>query len=239
MRIPYKTKLLLAISVCTIVFIAGCVDLSVQPIPSSINYSSQIKVVNLVSDAGTVTLTLNSQSLGSADFGSEVPGPQSDFLTIPAGNKTLSASFASAASNDFLFAATTDYKMRIYLIGTAASNELVTNHQRYIWQTPGSDNGKALFPPDTGQVAFFNGSPDAVITSVTVSNGETITVDGPSELGSMLPYIKLKSGLYTFDVLYNDTEHITFDYTVGAKGRYTAVIYDYAADIKSAVFIDD
>jgi len=240
MRIVYKTKLLLAISVFTVIFIAGCVDTSVQPIPNSINFSSQIKVVNLVSGAGTATLTLNGQSLGSADFGSEVPGSQSDFLTIPAGSKTLNASFASAASKDFQFAATTDYKMRIFLFGTAASNDLVAKLQRYIWQTPGSDNGKALFPADTGQVAFFNGSPDATLNSVTIDGTTTIEFDSPLEMGDGTSYIKLKSGNSSFNVLYNDSLHITFDYDLAAKGRYTAVIYDAAANnIKSAVFVDD
>ena len=237
MKIPYK-RLLLIMSIWTVVFITGCVDVSVQPIPNSINYSSQIKVVNLVSGAGTATLTLNGQSLGSVDFGSEVPGSQLTFLTIPAGSKTLSASFASAASKDFQFAATTDYKIRIFLVGTAASNDLVTNSQRYIWQTKDSDNGKALFPPDTGQVAFFNGSPDAVLNSVTI-NGTTIIFDSPLEMGDGAPYIMLKSGSYSFNVLYNDSLHTTFDYNLGAKDRYTAVIYDAAASIKNAVFVDD
>ena len=167
MRIPYKTKLLMTMSIFVVVFIAGCVDTSVQSIPSSIDYSSQIKIVNLVSGAGTATLTLNGQSLGTVDFGSEIPGSQVAFLTIPAGNKTLVASFASADTNDFQFAAATDFKLRAFLVGTAASIELFTQYQRYIWQTPGSANGSALFPADTGWVAFFNGSPDAVINSVT------------------------------------------------------------------------
>jgi len=237
MKIPYK-RLLLIMSIWTVVFITGCVDVSVQPIPNSINYSSQIKVVNLVSGAGTATLTLNGQSLGSVDFGSEVPGSQLTFLTIPAGSKTLSASFTSAASKDFQFAAASDYKIRIFLVGTAASNDLVTHTQRYIWQTKDSDNGKALFPPDTGQVAFFNGSPDAVLNSVTI-NGTTIIFDSPLEMGDGAPYIMLKSGSYSFNVLYNDSLHTTFDYNLGAKDRYTAVIYDAASSIKNTVFVDD
>ena len=242
MRILYKTKLLVAISICTVVFIVGCVDTSVQSIPSSIDYSSQIKVVNLVSGAGTATLTLNGAALGTADFGSEVPGPQSDFLTIPSGNKTLNTSFATAPSNDFQFAVATDYKLRVFLVGTAAANDLVTNYQRYIWQTPGSANGAALFPADTGQIAFFNGSPDAVLASVTITDASdttTIDFDSPLEMGDGVAYMKLKSGSYSFDVLYNDSLHTTFDYNLVAKGRFTAVIYDTAASIKNAVFIDD
>jgi len=222
-----------------IVFIAGCVDTSVQSIPSSINYSSQIKVVNLVSGAGTATLTLNGQSLGSAEFGNEVPGAQSDFLTIPAGSKTLKASFTSAANQNYQFAATTDYKIRIFLVGTAASNDLFSSAQRYIWQTKNSAAGKNLFPADTGHVAFFNGSPDAVLNSVTINDTLPITFSSPLEMGDGSSYIKLKSGSYSFNVLYNDSLHTTFNYTLGAKDRYTAVIYDAAASIKNTVFIDD
>ena len=242
MRIPYKTKLLLAMSICTLIFIAGCVDTSVQSIPPSIDYSSQIKIVNLVTGAGTATLTLNGQSLGTADFGSEVPGSQSTFLTVPSGNKTLSASFVSAANKNFQFAAATDYKIRIFLVGTGASNELVANYQRYIWQTPGSANGNALFPADTGQVAFFNGSPDAVLNRVIINGTthiDTVNFASPLAMGDGVTYTKLKSGSASFDVLYNDSLHVTFNYTLESKGRYTAVIYDAATSIKNAVFIDD
>lgn len=238
MKIPYK-RLLLTMSIWTVVFIAGCVDTSVQPIPSSIDYKSQIKIVNLVSGAGTATLTLNDQSLGSVDFGSEIPGTQSGFLSVPAGSKTLSASFTSAASKSFQFAATTDYKIRIFLVGTAASNDLVSNSQRYIWQTKDSDNGKALFPADTGWVAFFNGSPDAILDSVTINGTTLIGFDSPLAMGKGAGYVKLKSGSYSFDVLYNDSLHVTFNYNLESKGRYTAVIYDAAASIRNAVFVDD
>ena len=238
MRIPYKVILLPAI-ICTIVFIAGCVDTSVQSIPSSINYSSQIKVVNLVSCAGTATLTLDGQSLGAAEFGKEVPDSLSDFLTIPAGSKTLKASFTSAANQNYQFAAATDYKIRIFLVGTAASNDLFSKAQRYIWQTKNSSNGKDLFPADTGQVMFFNGSPDAVLDSVFINDTLKIAFSSPLEMGDGSSYIKLKSGSYSFKVIYNGSLHTTFNYNLGAKDRYTAVIYDAAASIKNTVFIDD
>jgi hypothetical protein len=237
MRIPYKTKLLMSMGIFVVVFITGCVDTSVQSIPSSIDYSSQIKIVNLVSGAGTATVTLNGQSLGTVDFGSEIPGSQVAFLTIPAGNKTLNAVFATDTS-DYLFAAATDYKLRVFLVGTSASNELFTQYQRYIWQTPGSANGSALFPADTGQVAFFNGSPDAVINGVTIGD-TSITFDSPLAMGDGTSYHKLKTGSFAVDVLYNDSLHVTFNYTLESKGRYTVAIYDAAASIKNAVFVDD
>lgn len=239
MRIPYKTRLLLAISFISALLIAGCVDTSVNPIPPSIDYQSQVKVVNLVSGAGPATLTLNGQSLGTVDFGSEIPGSGSAFLTVGAGDKTLATTFTSATSQTYKFALVTDYKYRVFLVGTDSSNNAVRMAQRYIWQTKDSENGKALFPEGIGQVAFFNGSPDAVISSVTMTGPDTLVVTQSLALGKSTTYSKLKAGDYAFDVLYNTDQHLTFNYTLGAKGRYTAVIYDAAASIKNAVLVDD
>ena len=237
MRIPFKSRLLLAIGICTVVFIAGCVDTSVNPIPSSINYESQIKVVNLVSGAGQATLSLDGQSLGTVNFGSEIPGSGTAFLTIPSGSRTIAATFASATGQTYKFAASTEYKYRVFLVGTDSSNELVSMRQRYIWQTKDSENGAKLFPADTGWVAIFNGSPDAVLNEVSI-NG-TSTSLGDLATGTGYKYIKLAAGNYTFDVTFDTDQHVTFDYTVASKGRYTAVIYDVAASIKNTVFIDD
>ena len=63
MRIPYKNKLLVAMLFGILVYVVGCVDTSVQTIPESINYTSQLKVVNLVSGGGTATISLISNTL--------------------------------------------------------------------------------------------------------------------------------------------------------------------------------
>lgn len=237
MRIPYK-RLLVTISICAVVFIAGCVDTDVNPIPPSIDYQSQMKVVNLVQGAGTATLTLNGQSLGTVDFGSETPGSSSAFLTIPSGSKTVAASFASVNSQNYRFAATTEYKMRVFLVGTTAGSVSFVQNQRYIWQTKDSPNGAELFPADTGWVAFFNGSPDATISTIEI-DGEDSHL-GSLETGVGTSYVQLPAGNHTFDVYYNDdADHITFDIAVTSTGRYTAAIYDVAASIKNAVFVDD
>ena len=323
MRIPYKTKLLVAASIITVVFIAGCVDTSVNPIPPRIDYSSQLKVVNLVAGVNIITqtaLTLNGTSLGTADFGSEIPGSGSAFLTLGAGAKIFDAAFSNAltdANQEYKFSLTTDYKYRLFMVGTVVtdtfsiasvtrSHDTITvmtsgpntaikdqqvliegvagmtdlnkvstvletpndstftillttsqNYtgggrviktlfntnvarvaQRYIWQTKDSENGAKLFPADTGWVSFFNGSPDAVLNSVSISG--TSTSLGNLAMGEGSAYIKLAAGNYTFDVTYDTDQHVIFDYTVASKGRYTAVIYDAAgASIKNTVFIDD
>jgi len=250
MRIPYKTRLLIAISVLTVVFIAGCVDTSVNPIPNSVDYSSQIAIANLVSGAGTANLTLNGQSLGTVAVGSEYPD-QLPFLTVPSGNKVLSVSFANAPNQTYKFAAISLYKQRIYLVGTAAKSQAFSVLQRYARQTKDSPKDAYLYPVDTASVALFNGSPDAQINSVTIG-GKKTTFTTPLGMGKGVPYTKLAAGSYnfefniTFKVALTDSTSKdstmntpSFNYTVASQGRYSIALYDSAANLQHAVFIDD
>lgn len=250
MRIPYKTRLLIAISVLTVVFIAGCVDTSVNPLPNNVDYSSQISIANLVSGAGAANLTLNSQSLGTADLGSEYPGIL-PFLTVPSGNKVLSVSFATAPVQTYKFAAISLYKQRIYLVGTAAKSEAFSVLQRYARQTIDSPTDAYLYPVDTASVTLFNGSPDAKINSVTIGGNKT-TFTTPLVMGKGVAYTKLAAGSYdfafniTFKVALTDTTSMDstmnttpFNYTVVSQGRYSVALYDSAANLQHAVFIDD
>ncbi len=237
MRKADKKKLLIVMGISLIMFMAGCVDTSVQPIPSSITYHSQLNFVNLATVQGAATLSLNGQSLGSVDVGNSAP---SAFMQVIAGSKTLTANFASGTQS-YNFTADTDYKIRIFLVGDSTTTSVVKSAERYIWQTPGSEEGKTLFPSDTGWVAFFNGSPDAVLNQVQVTGGGVdTTVDlGGLAMGQGAPYMKFKAGTYQFDVTYNDTLSTTFSQDLSSKGKYTTAIYDYAANLKSKVFTDD
>lgn len=241
MKIPYKHLMLLVFLFLTTVFIAGCVDTSVNPIPSSINYSSQMKVVNLATGAGSASLSLSGQSLGSVTFGGELPGSQAAFLTIPSGSKTLVASFDNGSSKSFRFSATTDYKFRAFLVGSAADTtgpSLVIVNQRYVWQTKDSENGKPLFPADTAWISVFNGSPDITINSIKIGANEN-EFSTPLELGKNSTYLKNVAGNVTIDITYNDTETLSFSYDLSAKSRYTIVLYDVSANLKYAVLLDD
>lgn len=241
MKIPYKQLMLLVFLSLTTVFIAGCVDTSVNPIPSSIDYSSQMKVVNLATGAGSATLTLNGQSLGTVNFGGELPGPQAGFLTIPSGSKTLVASFDNGSSKSFRFSATTEYKFRAFIVGSAADTvgpSVVIVNQRYIWQTKDSENGQKLFPADTGWVSVFNGSPDITINSVAMGTNEN-EFDTPLGLGQSSGYIKNSAGTFNVVITYNDTETLSFSLDLNAKSRYTIALYDVSANLKYAVLVDD
>lgn len=242
MRIPYKSKLLVAMLFGIMVYVIGCVDTSIQTIPESINYTSQLKVVNLVSGGGTATISLNNQSLGSLDFGSELPNAQAAFLNIPSGNKVLNVTYTGGTAKEYRFAADTEYKLRVFLVGTPSDAQVIKVLQRYTWQTKDSPNGALLFPADTGFVSFFNGSTDATLNGVTINNTlDTLNIDfaSPLALGGINTSTKLKAGTYSFKVAYNDSLETFFEYTVGAKNRYTVVIYDTVGSLKNSVLVDD
>ncbi|AFH48879.1 Hypothetical protein IALB_1168 [Ignavibacterium album JCM 16511] len=200
-----------------------------------------MKVVNLATGAGSASLTLNGQSLGSVTFGGELPGSQEAFLTIPSGSKSLVASFDNGSSKSFRFSATTDYKFRAFLVGSAADTtgpSLVIVNQRYIWQTKDSENGKPLFPADTAWISVFNGSPDITVNSIKIG-ADVNEFSTPLELGKNSTYLKNAAGNVTIEITYNNTEILSFSYDLSAKSRYTIVLYDVSANLKYAVLLDD
>ena len=230
MRLPDKVKFLLVLCSGLIFFISGCVDTGVQTIPSKIVYNSQVKFTNLVAGAGTATLTLNDQSIGTVAFGEET----SD-MTVQAGSKTLDVAYASAATQEYLFSTETDYKLRVYLLGTAGSNSVMKNLQRYIFQT-------LDIPQDTAQVSFFNGSPDITLNSISLNSSDTTDIDlGSMALGDTEPYMLVRSDTYSFDIAYNDSLEASFTDThaISSMHRYTVVVYDTLGSLKLKVFTDD
>lgn len=238
MKIPYKHLLLLVFLYFTTVFFVGCVDTSVNPIPDRIDYSSQMKVVNLATGAGAANLTLNGQSLGSISFGGELPSGSSPFLTVPSGSKTLVASFDNGQSKEFRFSAVTDYKFRVYIYGPSNNPSLAVVNQRYIWQTKDSDKAGNLFPADTAWVSVFNGSPDITINSIEIGT-ELTEFDSPVETGKSSDYVKSAAGTFDITITYNNTETLTVNYSLNSKSRYTIALYDESANLKNAVLVDD
>lgn len=230
-----RNKLLLILPIVAFVFFS-CVDTSEPVIPSSINYNSQIKVVNLVSGSGNTTFTLDNKALGNANFGEETP--TGEFLTVPSGSKSLKATFANSSTKTFQFAAPTEYKFRVFLFGDLTKSDAKVLTQRYIWQTKNSQEGSPLFPDGKGQLLLFNGSPDAVINSLIVGN-DTVHFSNPLALGSSTPYYAFNSGTYTIKIIYNNTSVLTFDRNLGSQNRYTIAVYDSASSLKSNVFLDD
>lgn len=228
MKIPDKVKFLLIVCSGLIFFMTGCVDTSVQTIPDKIVYHSQVQFTNLVTGAGTATLKLNNQSIGDVGF-----GEQSNNLTVQAGSKTLAVTYANGPEGQYLFSADTDYKYRIFLVGTASDNSLIKNTQRYIFQTPN-------IPPDSALVTFFNGSPIDTVVSMDITGPQSGSATIPT-LGDFSTTTSFMPGDYTIaiKVVNVDTLTNTFNYTLVKGHKYTAVVYDTLSTLKFNVFTDD
>ncbi|MGB9665516.1 MAG: DUF4397 domain-containing protein [Ignavibacteria bacterium] len=235
MKNLYRQKLLL-LFLPVIVILSGCVDTSGPVIPSSINYSSQMKIVNLVIGSGNTSFVLNGQSFGSANFGDETPA--GDFATVTSGSKSLVANFSGGSSKTYQFAAPTEYKFRLFLVGYTTSSESHLVTQRYVWQTKNSPEGNPLFPDNKGQIVVFNGSPDATIDAV-ILNSDTVSFSSPLAVGKSTSYLAFPSGTKNVKVIYNGNQELSFAYDLGSRNRYTLVIYDQAASLKYKVFLDD
>ncbi len=231
-----QRKLLLVILPLVVFMFSSCVDTSGPVIPSSIDYSSEMKVVNLVIGSGNTALILSGQSLGSVNFGDEYP--TGDFMKIPSGSKTLRATFSGGTSKNYQFAAPTEYKFRVFLIGNTSDTEAKVVTQRYIWQTKNSAEGSPLFPDNKGQIVVFNGSPDIQIDAIIVGS-DTVAFSNPLGFGSSTSYLKFNAGNYAIKIIYNTNQTFTVNQTLGSKNRYTLVLYDNAASLKSKVFTDD
>ena len=229
MKIPDKVKILMVLCSGVLFFASGCVDTSVQTIPDKIIYHSQLQFTNLVSGAGTATLTLNSQSIGDVAYGEE-----SSNLTVQSGSKTLSVSYESAAQQDYLFAADVDYKYRVFIIGTASSSSVVKNAERYIFATP-------QVIADSALVTFFDGSPLDTIISTSITGPQTGDAGTIAVLGDFSSTATFAPGDYSIAITVVNVDTLTqsFNYTLAAGHKYTAVVYDTLSALKFNVFTDD
>ncbi len=229
MRIPDKVKYLLVLCSGLLFFVTGCVDTSVQTIPPQIVYNSQVNFTNLVTGGGTATLSLNGQSMGTLGFGEETGNK-----TVQAGSKTLSVNYASASDQQYQFSTETDYKFRIFIVGTGASSTVIKNTQRYIDQTPD-------IPSDSALVTFFNGSPGDTVLSFDITGPQAANTGSGLTLGDFSSTSTFAPGDYTVNVTYAsiDTLSKTFNYTIEKAHKYTAVVYDTLSTLKFKVFTDD
>jgi hypothetical protein len=268
MRKADKIKLSVIVGVSLLAFVVGCVDTAVQPIPTSINYNSDINVVNLTAGTGTATVSVydavvdkdslavnvlttkidySSALLNGSSVAEGSTVPTSAYQTVPAGGKAIVVTYSntSVPADTFKLTTDTDYKMRLYIVGDASTGgrSLVKSTERYIWQTPGSADGAALFPADSGWIRFFNGSVNAgSVSQVEIKGGSvdtTVAVALSFKGGS--PYIQVPSGTaYTLFVTVGANVDSSQTVTPGSKGRYTTVVYgDTTAGVQVKVLTDD
>lgn len=220
--------------------IVSCVDTSVQPIPSTIDYRSEVKVVNFAQGVSSADFTMLNADGSKIQFGAIPFGNEdnaSSFVDVPAGSKSLSFN-----SEEFKFSADVDKKIRIFVIGPSSERSVVKFTQRYIFQTKDDAAKNGLYRADTAAIAFFNGSVDAVISGIQAvsSTVDTTFEFSPSlEIGDAANYSYLKAGNFTMNVLSGDSTISVIQVNLEPQKRYTAAVYDTQASLKNKVFIDD
>ena len=248
-----KVKLIYFFSISLLIFLYGCIDTNVQVIPSSFDFRSQLKIVNLASQGGAVTakiLDKNKQVVASAsglNVGDEYPGSGVNFLDIPAGTHTFIGSFANGAKPDTVTESLdSDKKVRLFVVEDASgSPSLVKCFQRYTTQLKGSAYGKGLYPADSVSILFFNGVSDSALTSIEIkgTNGAATvfdsTITNSLSTGQFTAYFKLKAAS-NYSIIYSIgiSSTTTTTFTPLAQSRYSVVVYG-SATYKSKVYTDD
>ena len=265
MRKADKIKLSVMVGVSLLAFVVGCVDTAVQPLPTSIDYTSEVSVVNLTAGTGTATISVynakvNADSLtnnlllteidyskaaisANVDLGSTLP--DNGYQELPAGGKAIVVSYTNSAYKD-TFKLTTDsqYKMRIFIVGdtAAGTRTAIKSAERYTWQTPSSTDGAQLFPADSGWLRVFNGSPDgsgAVSVDVRDAVKDSSYDAADVNFKSVSSYFKLPSG-NNFNLIVTAGSTVdTVAFTPASQKRYTAVVYNYAASLLVKILTDD
>jgi hypothetical protein len=253
-----RVKLIYFFSISLLIFLYGCIDTNVQVIPSSFDFRSQLKIVNLASLGGAATIKVldNTKKVvataSALNVGDEYPGSGTAFIDIPAGTHTFIGSFANISKIDTVVQSLdSDKKVRLFLIENADSTrKLVSCFQRYTTQTKGSAYGKGLYPVDSACVLFFNGARDISVAAIEVKGttgsttvfDSTITFSTALSTGQAFAYVKLKiASNYAITFIDPDGNlSAVATFTPQSQGRYSAVIYgSKSATYKSKVYTDD
>lgn len=244
-------KLLIIIGISLITFLFGCVDTNVTNIPTTIDYRSEVSLVNLVAGMGAANVTMKEASGASVtggesiDFGSIALGdasPTNSFKDIPAGSKTAFVTYAGASAIDTIkgISTTSNYKMRLFLVGDQnSSRSIVSMSQRYISSTK---DDTVLYPKGVAQVAFINGSPDDSVSAVDVAAGtdtSSVSFASPLGMGDIEAYSSMDPGDYSFFVVSQSGAVAQQNVTLAAQSRYTVIIYDYSNSLKIKILTDD
>ena len=245
-----KFKLLYIFGISLMFYFIGCVDTSVDNIPTSFDFHSQVQVVNLASVNGAATVDIinadgkTDASTGQLNVGDAYPANDQAFMDIPAGAKTINVTFGSSTSTIKL-TIDTERKIRLFLYNPDQNSvDIIKGVERYTWQEKNSDNAGDLFPTDTASISFFNASPDVSIDSIFVQGSELdISSLAVGEGTSYLPFTPPGTFTITFK---QDTTDIggepnlaTTSINAQSQGRYSAILYGTKGNLQAKVYTDD
>ncbi len=243
MRKADKNKLWIIVGISLLFFLAGCVDTGVQVIPSTIDFTSQVKIVNLAAGMGTANITMKTESQKTISFSAIAFGNTSSLTTVPSGSAKLYITYTTGGPDTIQVLAQTYYKMNYFLISAdGKKGSIVPTLSRYI-QSAGDTT---IYKKGIAQISFFNGSPDGSLTSVSaVSGSDTSAIALASSLAlgeGSSSFVELNPGNYTFILTASDgnTEtKTTVTANLSEKNRYTVIVYDKLGSLKSTVLTDD
>ena len=252
-----KFKLLYIFGISLIFYFIGCVDTSVQNLPSSVDYHSQIQIINLASLGGAATIDVVDNtgavngSTGQLNVGSAYPADSQPFMDVPSGSKTFNITFANSSFNTSLkLTIDTERKIRLLLINPdSSSSSLVKVDERYTWQEKNSDHAGDLFPADTAQISFFNATPDISVDSIYVQGNLIVDAnEDPVTLAigkgsSYMPFTPPANYTITFKQdttgVGGDPNLATATINAQSQGKYSAILYGTKGSLQAKVYTDD
>jgi len=243
MRKADKNKLLVIVSISLLFFLAGCVDTGVQVIPSTIDFTSQVKIINLAAGMGTANVSLKTASGKTIPFSAIAFGSKSPLTAVPSGSAKLYVTYTTGGPDTIQVLAQTYYKMNFFIVSAdGKKGSVVANLSRYI-QSAGDTS---IYKKGVAQVSFFNGSPDGSLTSVSSvlgSDTSAIALESSLAMGEgSSTFVGLKPGNYKFILTASDgtTDSQTIvTANLTEKNRYTVIVYDKMSSIKSTILTDD
>lgn len=250
----YKLIMLFSLVTVFIVALEGCVDTSTQPIPDSVNYMGQIKLINIAGATGTVGVNVkdvnNNQlfAVSGLKVGDEYPAAGQDFLTLPAGSFTYLYTVTGQTKVDTLKTSLdTEKKVRVYLIDAGTGKSQVRQTLRYIWQTKNSAEGADLFPAGKAAFIVVNGSSVESIKKVRVRAttpiiDTTITFTTALAYGKMSQYQTIKAAANCTVTYYSATDSLgVTSLNAVEKSKFSTVFLGSKAanDVSIKVLIDD
>jgi len=250
-----KVKLFYIVSISLLFILSSCVDTGVQVIPSSLDFNSQVKIVNLAPTTGSASIKLlksvanddgsysvkSLQDISGLAVGDEYPSAGQDFMEVNSGYFYL---LVNGNSDSLKVKLETDRKERLFLLEDTSKTVFLTPKiLRYTWQTKDSEQDTALYPANMTSISFLNGAPDVAIDGIGISSSSTDTTISVSlAQGDAFGYTKFKApASFTITFMSGEDTLSTATVNAQAKGRYSAVIFGSKSSnsLQTKVFTDD
>jgi len=119
----------LLIGFSLIMFLASCVDTSVQNIPDNLNYRSKVRFVNEATADATVTID-------NVSVGSVATGNQSSYVDAASGSRNIQATFTAGTNPDpRTIILDTERKVTVTIVeDSTGARSFVKTIDGYIWE---------------------------------------------------------------------------------------------------------